>query len=175
MRGRWSSRSMMVLVAVVLGLAPPGTGTRPCWSPPITGQMTDPFRAPGCLWCPGNRGIEYDVQAGLPVRAVAAGTVTFSGAVAGERYVVVELRSGWRVTYGRVDSTTLRAGDTVAHGSIVARSSDRFYFGLRIDGGYVDPAPYLGVEVGRRRLVPTDGRPARPAPPPSVRCPAARR
>jgi len=175
MRGRSSSRSMVVLAVVMLGFAPPGTEGGPCWSPPIIGRVVDPFRAPSCVWCPGNRGIEYEVDPGVPIRAVAAGTVTFSGRVAGERYVVVELGSGWLVTYGRVASTTLAAGDTVVRGSVVGRSSDRFYFGLRIEGGYVDPAPHLGVEVGRRRLVPTDGRPARPAPPPTLRCAAAGR
>ena len=48
-----------------------------------------PFRAPACAYCPGNRGLEYDAAVGSPVRAAAAGTVTFAGVVAGVRYVVV--------------------------------------------------------------------------------------
>ena len=162
--------SLVYVMAVMLGLAGPAGAAGPCWPQPVVGTVVDPFREPACRWCPGNRGIEYEVVAGSPVRAVAAGTVTFSGAIAGERYVVIELASGWLLTYGRVASTTLVAGDVVVQGSIVALTSERFLFGLRIDGGYADPAPYLGVAVGRSRLIPTDGRPARPSPPPALRC-----
>jgi hypothetical protein len=96
--------------------------------------------------------------------------VTFSGTVAGERYLVVQLASGWKLTYGRIASTPLAEGDAVVAGTTVATAADTFFFGLRIDDEYADPAPYLGTERGRRRLVPTDGRPARPSPPPMLRC-----
>ena len=44
-----------------------------CLLPPVDAPIVDPFRPPPCAWCPGNRGIEYDVPAGTPVRAAAAG------------------------------------------------------------------------------------------------------
>jgi murein DD-endopeptidase MepM/ murein hydrolase activator NlpD len=174
--GSWARSSIgsaLVVIAAVVGLCAPVGATGPCWPPPVAGTVVDPFRAPVCTWCPGNRGIEYAVGAGTAVRAVAAGIVTFSGEIAGERYVVVELVSGWKITYGRIASTALRSGDAVVAGSVVARTSDRFLLGLRIDGEYADPAPYLGTEVGRRRLIPIDGRPPRPAPSPRLRCGAA--
>ena len=156
-------------VAILLGGGGPLAAAGPCWIAPVVGTVTDPYRGPACVWCPGNRGIEYEVTQDSIVRAVAAGVVTYTGQIAGERYLVVELASGWRLTYGRIASTSLSAGDVVVTGSIVARTSDRFFFGLRIDDAYADPAPYLGTEVGRRRLIPTDGRPPRPAPP-RLRC-----
>jgi murein DD-endopeptidase MepM/ murein hydrolase activator NlpD len=165
----------VLLMGLVLGLCQSVGAGGPCWPRPVDGVVVDPFREPGCVWCPGNRGIEYEVEPGAAVRAVAAGTVTFSGEVAGERYVVVELASGWKLTYGRVASTTLAPGAPVARGMIVARTSGRFLFGLRIDGEYADPAPFLGAEVGRWRLVPIDGRPARTAPSPRLRCGADQR
>jgi len=163
----------LLVIAAIVGLYAPVRAAGPCWAPPVAGTVVDPFRAPACTWCPGNRGIEYVVGTGSAVRAVAGGIVTFSGEIAGERYVVVELASGWKITYGRIGSTALMAGDVVVAGSIVARTSDRFFLGLRIDDEYADPAPHLGIEVGRRRLIPLDGRPPRPAPPLRLRCGSA--
>jgi septal ring factor EnvC (AmiA/AmiB activator) len=159
----------VTLSAMLMVASPVGAGG-PCWPVPVAGTVVDPYREPPCVWCPGNRGIEYQTRSGGVVKAVAAGVVSFSGQVAGERYLVVELATGWKLTYGRIASTTLVVGDAVVGGSIVARTSDRFFFGLRIDDDYADPAPYLGVEIGRRRLVPTDGRPARPTPASTLRC-----
>jgi septal ring factor EnvC (AmiA/AmiB activator) len=174
---RRAARRSFALVTVTLSamlmVASPVGGRGPCWPVPVAGTVVDPYREPPCVWCPGNRGIEYQTRPGGVVRSVAAGVVSFSGEVAGERYLVVELATGWKLTYGRIASTTFVIGDAVLGGSIVARTSDRFFFGLRIDDEYADPAPYLGVEIGRRRLVPTDGRLARPAPAPTLRCGAA--
>ena len=70
----------------------------PCLRPPVVGTVVDPFRAPACEWCAGNRGIEYRVGPDATVRAAATGTVTFVGSVAGTTYLVVELPNGWRLS-----------------------------------------------------------------------------
>jgi murein DD-endopeptidase MepM/ murein hydrolase activator NlpD len=165
----------MLLVAVSF-LAPGGpTGPSVCLLAPVSAPIVDPFRAPGCQWCPGNRGLQYAVAAGTPVRAAAAGMVSFSGVVAGTRYVVVEhAAGGLRATYGGLAETGLREGDVVAAGSVVGvAGGEGLHFGLRRGEVYVDPAPLLGRLVERPRLVPTDGTPRRAAPPPQLRCPAA--
>lgn len=142
----------------------------PCWTPPVAGRITDPFRAPACRYCAGNRGLEYVVGSNAAVRAVTAGVVTWAGSVAGIRYVVVQHPNGWRVTYGRLDSSSLRIGDLVVRRSLIGAASGSFYFGLRIDARYIDPQPYLGRSVGRPRLVPVDGTAVRRAPAPRWRC-----
>ena len=86
---------------------------QPCWQPPIAAPVSDPFRAPVCQWCPGNRGIEYATRPGTTVRSVGAGTVSYAGTIAGTRYVVVRLANGWRVTYGDLASSDLRTGDVL--------------------------------------------------------------
>lgn len=143
-----------------------------CWPPPVEpATVTDPFRQPECRWCAGNRGIEYHVATGASVQAVATGRVSFSGEVAGVRYVVVELASGWKLTYGRLDSSPLRAGDVVvAAATVIGHASGEFLFGLRVDGEYTDPAPHIGRVRGRARLVPIDGRRSLPAPPGRLVC-----
>jgi murein DD-endopeptidase MepM/ murein hydrolase activator NlpD len=141
-----------------------------CLLPPVSAPVADPFREPACPWCPGNRGLTYDVPAGTLVRAAAAGVVTFSGSVAGTFYLVVDHADGLRATYGELAGSPLRAGDVVVAGATVGPSAGGLHFGLRIGDRYVDPAPYLGRLVERARLVPTDGSAARAAPAPRLQC-----
>jgi murein DD-endopeptidase MepM/ murein hydrolase activator NlpD len=145
----------------------------PCWSPPVAAAVADPFREPACTWCPGNRGIEYGTARGEPVRAVVSGEVTFSGIVAGTRYVVVRHADGLRVTYGNLGSTDLSRGDVVTRGAVIGFTAGRFHLGVRDGERYVDPAPFIGELRGVVRLIPADGSDPAPAPPPRLRCPAA--
>ena len=163
---------LATLVAVLLATSgsPSAARAAPCWRPPVDAPVVDPFRAPDCPYCAGNRGVEYRPDAGTPVRAVAAGRVTFSGRVAGVGYVVVELVDGWKVTYGGIAATRLGRGDVVVAGSVVGRSTQRLHLGVRIDGDYVDPGRFLGNVVGRARLVPVDGTSRRPPPAPRLAC-----
>lgn len=147
--------------------------TLPCWSPPLDAPVTDPFRPPACTWCPGNRGIEYGPVPGQVVQAVAAGTVTFAGAVAGTWYVVIEHVDGVRATYGRLAEVSLRRGDYALAGQQVGTTTGRFYFGVRDGETPVDPTPRLGVRVFPARLVPIDRTPGRSAGPGRLRCPSA--
>jgi murein DD-endopeptidase MepM/ murein hydrolase activator NlpD len=146
-----------------------------CWMPPVDGPIVEPFRAPPCAFCPGRRGVEFGIGAGVEVRAVAAGEVTFAGSVAGTRYVVVRHADGRRATYGQLDSAAVERGHVIGAGTVVGMASGRLYFGLReadeLGGAYLDPSPFLGRLVHRPRLVPTDGSPGRPGHPPRLTCP----
>lgn len=142
----------------------------PCWQPPVSARVSDEFREPPCPFCAGNRGIEYAVAPRTSVRSVAAGTVTWSGTIAGVRWVVVQHADGWRATYGRLAGSTLAAGDRVGARQVVGTTSSELYFGLRIGERYVDPAPYLAQLAGRARLVPLDRTASRPAPLPYWSC-----
>ena len=164
-------RTFVLLLAALLTQAPTALASSPpCWTPPVQGTVTDEFRAPACPYCAGNRGLEYATTPGRPVRAVASGTVDWAGTIAHVRWVVVRHADGLRVTYGRMASANVSSGDMVLRGAVIAATSDRFYLGVRRDDDYIDPAPMLGRLVGRHRLVPIDGRPARAAPPPVLRC-----
>lgn len=166
-------RPITTAIAVtMLTIADPSIGVTAttCWLPPVDAPVVDPFREPECAWCPGNRGIEYATVPGTPVRSVAAGEVSFAGTVAGTVYVVVRHADGRRVTYGRLAERSVGRGDRVVAGSIVGRTTDSFHLGLRDGDRYIDPAPVLGVLVGRPRLIPTDGRAANPAPAPRLTC-----
>lgn len=167
------SASLGALAA--LGAAGSAGARGECWRPPVEAAVADPFRAPECPWCAGNRGIEYQPTPGRPVTSVQAGTVTFSGDVAGVRYVVVEHADGLRATYGRLATASQSVGTRLPAGATVGvAGSGTTYFGLRLGDEYVDPTPFLGVVEPRPRLVPIDGTPPRPPPAPRLTCPSGR-
>jgi len=167
--GRHRVIGAAIMAAVGL-LAAPIARAQLCWRPPVEGVVVDPFRAPPCAWCPGNRGIDYRVGTNAEVRAAASGTVTFVGVVAGTAYAVVELPSGWRHTYGKLISTRLRSGDRVIVGTTIGQASGEFYFGLRVGDDYRDPEEFLGTWGGRTRLIPSNGATARVSASPVLRC-----
>lgn len=141
-----------------------------CYPPPVQVPIVDPFRAPACAQCAGNRGLEYATTPGTPVTAVAPGTVSFSGVVAGTRYVVVDQADGYRATYGKLAAATVALGAAVRTGAVVGTTTGGLYFGLRAGEDYVDPEPMLGTYRYRPRLVPLDGSARRPPPPPRLAC-----
>ena len=158
----------MIGAFVALMLLVPG-----CYQAPVESPIVDPFRAPECPFCPGNRGLEYRPPTGSRVVAAANGVVRFSGVVAGVRYVVTTQSDGRTATYGRLATARLGVGASVAMGEVVGTTTDHFYFGLREGDRYIDPAPYLGVLRYRPRLVPVDGSSSRRAPPPTRVCAAS--
>ena len=127
---------------------------RPVFRPPVDAPVTDPFRPPGDRYGPGNRGIEYDTEPGDLVRAAAAGTVVFSGAVAGSLHVTLDHSDGLISSYSYLLRVRVRVGARVSQGQVVAIAGDRLHFGVRVDGSYVDPATFIGVRRIRVRLVP---------------------
>lgn len=164
-------RATAITIAVLVTVIPSEAArAAPCWQPPVSGRITDPFRAPSCPYCAGNRGIEYSVGVSTPVRAVASGVVSWAGSIAGTSYVVVRHANGWRTTYGQLGSTSLERGDRIAQRQLVGTASGPFHFGLRVGEEYRDPAPHLGLLVGRARLIPIDASAPRQPPAPRWRC-----
>lgn len=162
--------AVMVASATAMGLLSTSAIAAPCWRPPVDGVVVDAFREPACIWCAGNRGIEYSVEPGRAVIAAASGRVTFVGEVVGTTYVVVESADGWLLTYGRLAGADVRADEVIIARRRIGETTGDFFFGVRVDGTYVDPGPFLGRLVGRRRLIPVDGSPARPTPPAELTC-----
>lgn len=106
---------------------------------PVNAVVADAFRAPSCVWCAGNRGIEYVTEDSAPVYSAATGVVTFSGRVAGILYVVVRGPNDVLVTHGRLQQASVKAGDRVTAGFRIGESSDRLYIGVRHLGQYLNP------------------------------------
>ncbi|MEU6668310.1 M23 family metallopeptidase [Streptomyces sp. NPDC046727] len=133
-------------------------GTRPPvlrgWEPPAT------------VYGAGHRGVDLGAPAGAPVRAVAAGRVSFAGRVAGRGVVSVEpAGTDLRTTYEPV-RPSVRKGDRVAAAQVVGvveptgshcGRTTCVHWGLLRGETYLDPLsllpPWL-LARGPSRLLP---------------------
>jgi murein DD-endopeptidase MepM/ murein hydrolase activator NlpD len=128
---------------------------------PVDAPVIDHFRPPACLWCSGNRGIDYGTAAGIPVHAAAGGRVSFAGQVGGDLFVVVTHPDGLRTTYGFLGSISVIVGDAMVQGQVVGTTGGPLHFGVRRGDVYLDPELLLAGATMRAHLVPSDGGPAR--------------
>lgn len=103
------------------------------------------FDPPAHDWLRGHRGVDLALAAGSPVRAAAAGTVAFSGPVAGRPVVSIDHADGIRTTYEPVEPC-VQAGDHVEAGQVIGT----LLAGHRADG--VD-ALHWGARTGRKSYI----------------------
>ncbi|WP_325176505.1 M23 family metallopeptidase [Streptomyces sp. BSE6.1] len=139
-------------------------GVRPAvlrgWEPPAT-----PYG-------PGHRGVDLAAAGGTPVRAVAAGRVSFAGPVAGRGVVSLELAGTGdpplRTTYTPVEAV-VEEGDEVAAGEVLgsvrpagSHCTGCLHWGLLRGDVYLNPLsllpPWL-LDAGPSRLLPVLGVP----------------
>jgi murein DD-endopeptidase MepM/ murein hydrolase activator NlpD len=154
---RHHSRSLFVLLlalslslAYALAVAPAAlaAGT---WSWPVTGPVIRGFQQPSSPYGTGHRGIDVAAAPGTPVVAAAGGVVSFAGAVGGQLFVSVDHGAGVVSSYSFLSAIEVRKGDLVAQGGPVGSSGTghvrvqpaHLHFGVRVDGAYVDPMPFL--------------------------------
>jgi septal ring factor EnvC (AmiA/AmiB activator) len=121
------------------------------------------FVAPEHRFGAGHRGVDIAAGAGGTITAPAAGTVIFSGPVAGRSVITVDHGGGLVSSYDPI-MPAVPAGTPVATGQVLGMlgpaeamhcPSGCLHLGARLHGAYVDPAPFFGP---RRRsiLLPLD-------------------
>jgi hypothetical protein len=127
--------------------------------PPVDGPIVRRFEAPATAYGPGHRGIDYEVPAGAPVRAAAAGTVSFAGRVGATTAVTVSHGGGLVTTYTSLGEVVVARGDLVDEGHWLGTAAAShpggapgLHFGARLDGVYVDPLDLLGALDATRAL-----------------------
>lgn len=124
---------------------------------PVNGVVVRGFEPPSCTYCAGHRGVSVVVRDGAPMRAIADGTITFAGTVAGNLFVVLQFAPDLRLTYGYLADTIdeegseTATGDVVRAGEVLGHGAQRVYLGVRRGHLPVDPTPYVGAK--RARLV----------------------
>jgi murein DD-endopeptidase MepM/ murein hydrolase activator NlpD len=141
----------------------PAYGT---YSWPMRGPVIRPFEPPAGPFGAGHRGIDIAAPAGTAVRASSDGVVAFAGRVAGSLFVSIDHPDGVRTTYSWLSAVTVRAGDPVSRGAMIAASGPghpgvdppHLHFGARYQGDYLDPLLLLGGAsvVGLIRLAPLE-------------------
>lgn len=128
----------------------------PNWASPVPGmEIITAFDPPAEVWLKGHRGIDVLALSGEPLRAPSAGTMRFSGSVAGTATVSIETKSGHVVSFQAATSELSRgdsfaAGEkigTVAEGTHCAQSC--LHIGVwpkDSPRAYLDPAPFFGQD-----------------------------
>jgi murein DD-endopeptidase MepM/ murein hydrolase activator NlpD len=140
---------------------------------PLAGPIVRGFEASAGTYGPGHRGVDVGGRVGEAVRAPAGGRVEFAGPVAGVTWVSLLVAPGVMVTVGPLLDAQVAAGQRVralapvgrlgpghgpalgpGHGPAHAPAYGMaLHLGLRVDGVYVDPLPYL-LDRPRPRLAP---------------------
>lgn len=146
----------LALTAGLLAASPPPPEGAPWRWPVGEGSppgLAAPFDAPDERWGPGHRGIDLRTTTGADVAAVAAGTVTHRGRIAGRGTVSVTHADGIRSTYEPVDSD-VTVGDRVTRGEVIGRVGPEsghcapracLHVGAKRGPDYLDPLPLFGA------------------------------
>jgi murein DD-endopeptidase MepM/ murein hydrolase activator NlpD len=135
----------------------------PALRPPVEGPLVRGFEEAAGPFGPGHRGVDFGGAPGVPVRAPASGRVTFAGLVAGTTWVSIQVAPGVLVTLGPLRTLEASAGQAAVTGDRLGTlasghggadpSVAALHLGLRVDGTYIDPLPWL-VGLARPRLAP---------------------
>ena len=172
-RGRgWLVLALLLTVgAVVPAAAPAAVVERPAPRPttgadppprvpglwmPVVGAVVRGFDGRAGPYGPGHRGFDIAAPTGEPVRTPAAGRVVFAGPVAGTIWVSLRVAPGVLVTLGPVLDPAVTAGQVRSRspiGRVGPGHGATLHLGVRVDGVYVDPLPYL-LDRPRARLAP---------------------
>jgi murein DD-endopeptidase MepM/ murein hydrolase activator NlpD len=144
----------------------PGTGAATgVYRPPVAPfRVIRPFQPPPTPYAAGHRGVDLATHVGQEVLAAGAGSVRFSGPVAGRGVVVIAHPDGVLTEYepvrpAVVPGAVVRIGQVIGHvlgqhGAWPAGAC--LHWGARRDGRYFDPLSLLRA-LGVVRLVPLHG------------------
>ena len=130
------------------------TGGSLQWPVSTGGTITSRFgprESPGGIGSRYHQGLDIGCPAGTPIVACEAGTViaaAYSSSMG--NYVTIAHSASMSTTYMHNSSLCVSVGETVSRGQVIALAGStgnstgpHCHLGLRIDGSYVDPLPYL--------------------------------
>ena len=149
-------KRVVALLPVLLALQ---VGVQPAlaWTWPADGPVLRPFVLGDDPYAAGqHRGVDIGAPSGSPVRAAAAGVVSFAGTVpGGGRTVTVQTADGYSVTLVHLGTFAVARGATVGEGDVVGTvgpsgdvelTEPYVHLGVRRTAeanGYVDPLGLL--------------------------------
>jgi murein DD-endopeptidase MepM/ murein hydrolase activator NlpD len=126
---------------------------------PGSGSATSPFGAWRTLngdYRSRHLGLDLGARKGAPVRAIGEGKVTMvdSGFLTGGTVVVIH-GAGIASTYFHLDDIKVAFGDVVKRGTVLGKvglsgrtTGPHIHVGIRVAGGFVDPAVFLKLPIG---------------------------
>jgi murein DD-endopeptidase MepM/ murein hydrolase activator NlpD len=97
-----------------------------------------------------NDGINIAAPRGTPVHSIDAGTVAYAGnEVKGYgNIVLIKHANGWISAYAHLDDVTVKPGDTIAAGQIIAKVGD--------SGGVAEPQLHFELRRGKKPVDPKE-------------------
>ena len=129
---------------------------------PTSFSMEPPVNYRGVFYPHFHTGLDIAAPRGSLVGAAAPGTVLLAtssrdsnGNLVGYgNYVVIQHSSGFLTLYGHLDRLLVTQGQQVAQGQVIGMcgstgwsTGPHVHFELRINGEYVDPAPYIAANI----------------------------
>ena len=130
------------------------TGGSLQWPVSSGGTITSKFgprESPGGIGSRYHQGLDIGCPSGTPIVACEAGTViaaAYSSSMG--NYVTIAHSASMSTTYMHNSSLCVSVGETVSRGQVIALAGStgnstgpHCHLGLRINGSYVDPLPYL--------------------------------
>lgn len=127
---------------------PPTTGSG-TFIKPTYGTLSSRY---GSRWNRKHNGIDIAGAYNSPIKAADGGVVTYSGWMSGYgNYVVINHENGYQTAYGHCASLSVKVGDRVAKGDIIAKMGNtgrstgtHLHFEVRKNGAFVNPLQYVG-------------------------------
>ena len=170
-------RRLLVLLPVLIAFQA-GVPPALAWTWPAAGPVLRPFTLGDDPYAGGqHRGVDIAGEAGTPVRAPAAGVVSFAGTIpGGGRAVTVQTAAGYSVTLVHLGSIAVERDEALSEGAtvgVIGPTGDvehlepYVHLGIRLTSdphGYLDPLSFLAAREA----------PLPPVPPAPVSRPGAR-
>ena len=118
---------------------------------PVSGVISSRFGARSTIRSSAHTGLDIATSTGTPIKAAAAGTVTFSGWQGSYGYLMVITHSnGTQTYYGHCSKLYYKAGQTVSQGQTIAAvgstgnsTGPHLHFEIRVNGVAYNPQNYL--------------------------------
>lgn len=116
---------------------------------PVSGIVTSRF---GARWGSTHTGTDIGAPSGTSIKAVASGTVIFSGwkGTLG-KFIVVNHGNGIQSYYAHCSTLLVSKGDTVTAGQLIGKvgstgrsTGPHLHFEIRVNGAAVNPQSYIG-------------------------------
>ncbi len=122
------------------------------WLSSPYGMRNDPFTGRRAM----HKGIDFAGKEGEPVRATAAGVVTWAGSMFGYGNLVeIDHGNGLKTRYGHNESVTVKVGDIVTKGQEIAKlgstgrsTGPHVHYEVLRNGKQIDPQKYVYRKAG---------------------------
>ena len=118
---------------------------------PVSGNITSRYGAVESIRDHTHAGLDIAAPAGTPIKATAAGTISYSGWMSGYGYfIIIDHGNGVQTCYGHCSKLYVSYGEIVEAGDKIAAvgstgnsTGNHLHFEIRVNGKKINPQKYL--------------------------------